>query len=263
MLSTIQPGQPNLDAASCFDLSVQRLVAAATVGEPLKPVMQSIVRELGFESFFYAMSTGPSPHHESKSFVWTTLPAEWITIYDKNAYIEVDPRITLSWGRTTPLVWDAATIGGDAKVRRFLEHAAQYGIRSGVAVAFSDATNARYGVAFNSPISPVDGLRQQQIADRLGTLMVLTASFHDLFMASVVNRGLPPGLKGTPLSQRERQCLQMAAHGMTSADIGIKLGIVERTANFHFSNILSKLDALNRHEAIAIGMKLGLIRMDL
>ena len=93
--------------------------------------------------------------------------------------------------------------------------------------------------------------------------MVLTAGFHDLFMAQVVTRGLAPGQQGAPLSERERQCLQMAAHGMTSADIGIKLGIVERTANFHFSNILSKLDALNRHEAIAKGMKLGLIRMDL
>jgi DNA-binding CsgD family transcriptional regulator len=263
MLSTIQPGQPDLAAVGCFDFSLQRLVAAAASGEPLKPVMQTIVRELGFESFFYAMSTGLTPHHESKSFVWTTLPDEWIAIYDKNAYIEIDPRITLSWGRTTPLVWDAATVGGDAKVRRFLEHAAEYGIRSGVAVAFSDAMNARYGVAFNSPVSPVDGLRRQQIADRIGTLMVLTASFHDLFMASVVGRGVPPGIKGAPLSQRERQCLQMAAHGMTSADIGIKLGIAERTANFHFSNILSKLDALNRHEAIAKGMKLGLIRMDL
>ena len=50
---------------------------------------------------------------------------------------------------------------------------------------------------------------------------------------------------------------------MTSADIGIKLGIAERTANFHFANILSKLDALNRHEAIAKGMNLGIIGMDL
>ena len=43
----------------------------------------------------------------------------------------------------------------------------------------------------------------------------------------------------------------------------VKLGIAERTANFHFSNILSKLDALNRHEAIAKGMQLGLIHRDL
>jgi DNA-binding CsgD family transcriptional regulator len=49
---------------------------------------------------------------------------------------------------------------------------------------------------------------------------------------------------------------------MTSADIGIKLGIAERTANFHFGNILTKLDALNRHEAIAKGMKRGIIQMD-
>jgi DNA-binding CsgD family transcriptional regulator len=89
--------------------------------------------------------------------------------------------------------------------------------------------------------------------------MVFVARFHDLFMTNVVNRGLPPAQRGVPLSPRELECLQLAAHGMTSADIGIKLGIAERTANYHFANILSKLDVLNRHEAIAKGMSLGLI----
>ena len=45
---------------------------------------------------------------------------------------------------------------------------------------------------------------------------------------------------------------------MTSIDIGEKLGIAERTVNFHFGNILSKLGALNRHEAIAIAVRRGL-----
>src|SRR5206468_2772524 len=132
-----------------------------------------------------------------------------------------------------------------------------------VAVGFSNLTTTRFGVAFNSSISPVSAARQREIADRLGSMMVLTAGLHELFMANVVQRGLPPAQQGAPLSPRERQCLQMAARGLTSADIGIKLGIAERTANFHFSNILSKLDALNRHEAIAKGMKLGYIRMEL
>src|SRR5207247_3636934 len=104
----------------------------------------------GVYSFMYCMSTDPRPHQESRSYFWTTLPREWVALYDKNAYIEVDPRITLTCGRTTPLVWDAATVGGDARVRRFLDHAAQYGIRSGVVVGFSDLTNARFGVVFNS-----------------------------------------------------------------------------------------------------------------
>jgi DNA-binding CsgD family transcriptional regulator len=263
MLQTITPGKPNLQGAEFLDPTIQPLVAAALAGGSLEPVMLAIVRELGFESFFYAMSTGVRPAHESKSYVWTNLPREWVHAYDKNAYIEVDPRITQTWDRTAPLIWDAATIAGDGKVRQFLEHAAQYGIRSGVAVAFSDARHARYGMTFNSPISPVDEKRRQAIERQLGTLMMLAATFHDLFMVMVVDRGIPSGLSGQPLSPRELQCLKLAAHGMTSGDIGIKLGIAERTANFHFSNILSKLDALNRHEAIAKGMQLGLIQRDL
>ena len=261
MLSIIQPGAPHLEAAIAQDASIRPLITAAAAGQPLEPVMQSIVEGLGFDSFMYALSTAARPDHGGRSYVWTTLPREWIAIYDKNAYIEVDPRITMSWGRTTPLVWDSATIGGDAKVRRFLVHAAEYGIRSGVAVGFSDPGNARFGVAFNSSISPVGEERQKMIDARLGTLMLLSAGCHEIFMTKVIDRGIPPALQGTALSPREIQCLQMAAHGMTSADIGIKLGIVERTANYHFGNILTKLHALNRHEAIAKGVRLGLIRM--
>jgi len=263
MLENITPGKPDVDLKGCYGISLQPLIAAAAAGEPLEPLMNSIVRGFGFDNFTYTVSTDSHPNHETRAYVWSSLPREWVAVYDKNAYVEVDPRITMSWGRTTPLIWDAATIGGDAKVRAYLDHAAQYGIRSGVTISFSDLRYPRCGAAFSSGISPVSESRYQTIVDRLGELMMLSAGFHDLFMTNVVTRGIPPAQTGAPLSQRERQCLQMAAHGMTSADIGIKLGIAERTANFHFSNILSKLDALNRHEAIAKGMKLGLIRMDL
>jgi LuxR family quorum-sensing transcriptional regulator LasR len=68
--------------------------------------------------------------------------------------------------------------------------------------------------------------------------------------------------QGSPLSPRECQCLTLAAHGMTSIDIGLKLSITERTVNFHFSNIISKLGVLNRHEAIAMGVAHGLVRVE-
>jgi DNA-binding CsgD family transcriptional regulator len=225
--------------------------------------MTRIIEELGFSSFIFAMATDPLPNHDSRSYIWTTLPREWIAEYDRNAYIEIDPRITLSWGRAIPLIWDAATIDGDARVQAFLQRAAAFGIRSGVTVSFSDTRHPRFGASFNSDVSPVSEERHRKIVDRLGDLMMLTAAIHDVFLTRVVMRGVAPGQKGAPLSPRELQCLKLAAHGMTSGDIGIKLGIAERTANFHFSNILSKLDALNRHEAIAKGMQLGLIQRDL
>jgi DNA-binding CsgD family transcriptional regulator len=262
MLQQIAPGKPNIPVTNDLGSFVKPLLDAAGSGKPLEPVMAAIVRGFGFDSFMYAMTTDPRPHHDSRSYVWTTLPAEWIAEYDRNAYVEVDPRITLTWGRTTPLIWDSATIDGDARVRRFLDHAGRYEIRSGVAVAFSDPTHARFGVAFNSSISPVTEHRHREIVNNLGNLMVLTAEFHDVFMARFVRRGLPPSQEGQPLSPRERQCLQMAARGLTSADIGIKLGIAERTANFHFSNAISKLGVLNRHEAIAKALTTGQIGVD-
>jgi DNA-binding NarL/FixJ family response regulator len=49
---------------------------------------------------------------------------------------------------------------------------------------------------------------------------------------------------------------------MTSKDIGLKLGITQRTANFHFANIISKLGVLNRQEAIATAVAQGIIEVD-
>ena len=123
----------------------------------------------------------------------------------------------------------------------------------------TDANNVRYGAAFNSSQSPITATRRQAISDQLGNLMVLTAGLHEFFMANVVRCGLAPSHQGAPLSGREKQCLEMAARGMTSADIGLKLGIAERTANFHFGNLIGKLGVLNRHEAIAKAITTGQI----
>jgi DNA-binding CsgD family transcriptional regulator len=158
-------------------------------------------------------------------------------------------------------LWDAADIAGPPQVRKFLDHAAAYGICSGVVVAFNGLDNSRVGFGLNSSISPVSRERRDEITQHLGTLMLLGTRLHDLFMSHVVRRGIPPVQQGKPLSRREKQCLEMAARGMTSADIGIKLGITDRGANFHFGNILSKLAALNRNEAIAKAITLGLIRI--
>jgi DNA-binding CsgD family transcriptional regulator len=170
--------------------------------------------------------------------------------------------MTLAWGRSTPFVWDSSEIVAEGRVREFLDAAAQYGIRSGVGVALTDANNIRYGVAFNSSLSPVSEARRLQIEDQLGDMMMLAAGLHEFFMATVITRGLPPVTQGQPLSNRERECLIMAAKGMTSADIGIKLGIAERTANFHFGNLIGKLGVLNRKEAIAKAITTGQIHLD-
>jgi DNA-binding CsgD family transcriptional regulator len=93
----------------------------------------------------------------------------------------------------------------------------------------------------------------------LGNVMHFSSLFHWIFIKRYIERNIPPPQQGHPLSEREISCLQYAAHGMTSVDIGLKLGIAARTANFHFTNLICKLGALNRHEAIATAVARGII----
>jgi len=260
MLKSMQPGKPTTTSTAETNELLNPLLEAASRGSPLLPPMQSIVHALGFDSFMYGMSTDPKPNRESRSFVWTTLPPEWVAYYDRNSLIEIDPRLTLTVNRTSPLLWDSATLAGGPEATRFFGEASRFGINSGVVVSFRDPDHARIIVALNSHVSPTDEARNLMIRRHLGDIMVLATSFHDVFMSNFVDRGVPPRQLGIPLSPREQQCLQMAAHGLTSNDIAGKLGIAERTIHFHFSNILSKLDALNRQEAIAKGVAGGLIR---
>lgn len=64
---------------------------------------------------------------------------------------------------------------------------------------------------------------------------------------------------GEALTAREVEVLQMIAAGESNKRIAWKLGISEHTAKFHVASILAKLGAGSRAEAVAIGIRRGLI----
>jgi LuxR family quorum-sensing system transcriptional regulator CciR len=183
-----------------------------------------------------------------------------VRLYGERGYIEVDPRVTKTYNRNVPFVWDAAEYRDDPLCRDFLRDAARFGGCSGVAVSFRDPDHGRVLVAVNARVTPVDEERRQFVARQLGEIVLLAMSFHDFFMAHLVDYEPALMVRVAPLTPREAQCLEMAANGMTSADIALKLGIKPRTANFHFGKIVTKLGVLNRKEAIAMGIARGLIR---
>jgi len=62
-----------------------------------------------------------------------------------------------------------------------------------------------------------------------------------------------------PLTARERQVLGMLGAGLGNKEIASRLKISEHTAKFHVASILGKLGASSRTEAVAIGLRRGLI----
>ena len=64
-----------------------------------------------------------------------------------------------------------------------------------------------------------------------------------------------------PLTEREREVLQLVAQGLQNKEIAARLGIRERTVKFHVSTILGKLGAANRVEAVRLAVQQGLVEM--
>jgi DNA-binding CsgD family transcriptional regulator len=61
------------------------------------------------------------------------------------------------------------------------------------------------------------------------------------------------------LTRRERDVMALVSEGLTNRAIGERLFIAEKTASVHVSNVLAKLGASGRAEAVAIVARLGLL----
>ncbi|MCS6849448.1 MAG: LuxR C-terminal-related transcriptional regulator [Anaerolineae bacterium] len=59
------------------------------------------------------------------------------------------------------------------------------------------------------------------------------------------------------LTQREQEVLTLMSRGLRNKEIAAYLGVSERTAAFHVGNVLAKLGADGRIEAINIARALG------
>lgn len=68
-----------------------------------------------------------------------------------------------------------------------------------------------------------------------------------------------PHKLGQELTGREQDVLTLMVEGLSNTAIGDRLQISRSTVRFHVSNILSKLEAANRAEAVAIAVKHKLV----
>jgi DNA-binding CsgD family transcriptional regulator len=120
------------------------------------------------------------------------------------------------------------------------------------------ATGDRMGAAEQASLA-------HEVAVRLGAVPLRTA------VEGLVRRGrldvTLPGIGRLPevsavLTPREAEVLGLLAHGRTNKQVGAELYISEKTASVHVSNIIAKLGASGRTEAVAIAAQRGLLPVD-
>lgn len=63
------------------------------------------------------------------------------------------------------------------------------------------------------------------------------------------------------LTRREREVLHLIGQGLADKEIAVSLGTSTKTAQYHVANLLNKLGARNRTNAVRIGYARGILDM--
>jgi len=103
--------------------------------------------------------------------------------------------------------------------------------------------------------------------DQLGAALEAAAAGLVILHPAEISAAFPAAVPTTqplaelrePLTRREREVLQMLAAGLANKEIAARLHISDHTAKFHVAAILGKLGAATRTEAVALGIRRGLV----
>jgi DNA-binding NarL/FixJ family response regulator len=85
----------------------------------------------------------------------------------------------------------------------------------------------------------------------------VTVIMQNLASLSAQNAKQPPAVS---LSEREIEILRLVAEGQSNAAISGKISLSENTVKYHLKNIMQKLNAHNRMEAVIIAVRDGLLK---
>ena len=94
-------------------------------------------------------------------------------------------------------------------------------------------------------------------AKPLGQAIEELAIRHQLALRAPTTTATVAQRTNVHLTRRELEVLGLILKGMTNRKIGRALGITEKTASVHVSNLLAKLGVANRTAAAAVAHQLG------
>jgi DNA-binding NarL/FixJ family response regulator len=110
--------------------------------------------------------------------------------------------------------------------------------------------------------SPDELVRAIRVAARGESLLQPTVAARVLDkLGEMMTTGETRPSKST-LTAREREVLRLLAGGARTRDVAETLFISERTVKSHIANVMQKLDANTRAEAVARAIQLGLLSGD-
>lgn len=236
------------------DFIVAEAIKAADTIERAYAECRGVAQLLGFRHFLLGFRL-PVPLTQPMQLILSGYPAAWRARYDEQRYMLIDPVLKQVVTSTLPIEWDQVDRSSPA-VSQLFKEAAEHGLAHGLTIPLHGAQgeSTLLSLSRDTPL-PEDRVERARLASR--------AQWFTMHLHECIRRiALAPTseLRGEPpqrLTERERQCLRLAAEGYNAGEIASELNITERTVVFHFARCQQKLSVSNRGQAIARAIALG------
>ncbi len=192
-----------------------------------------------------------------------SFPAEWFHKYASQKLYEIDPVFKKNFADFSVQYW-TDTYKTDNPSVKFLCLKNDFGLGDGCTHGVKSSKKMQgsmFSLSCKSPICRSSkSCNSSSSQRRIET--ILNQIIPHLHNALCRIAGQSAKRQINPLSPKELEVLNWIKEGKTSWDISTILGISERTVNFHATNVMQKLDAISRPQAIANAISLGLIEVD-
>jgi len=180
--------------------------------------------------------------------VISNYPAAWINRYAACHYERIDPVIRHALNHSGAFTWgpDFAPLDALRPEQQLFDEASQFGIKYGFTIPIHDHDGSTAVITFATSDRRAAFCRS--IRRNAQLLRLLATNFHA--HARRRTRVIQP-FESTGLSRRQIECLNWAAQGKSTWEIGKIIGVSQRTAAFHLEKAKEKLGARNITQAVA------------
>jgi len=236
-------------------LQVFHYAAQAETSEDVRDVLTQFQGLFPFDRLLGGLARlSPSGKFEGfTNVVNVSYPDEWLYLYWKNGYADVDPVFRAASRSPGTQIWKQTYQQATSKEELdFIETARGFGLADGITTSSVDLKCGLATFYSFAGGEDVDAERYAQLVEYLG---------HHLHLALMrtARKNAPATEKCVKeLSPREVTILNWIKNGKTNWEVGQILGVTERTVRFHLASIFSKLDVTSRSQAVAAAMEHGL-----
>ena len=245
-----------MDKAALFKF-LELDISEADTGQ-VSQSLEDVVDEAGFD--YFTLTRQPLLRAEQESLVLAgRWPDGWPELYVKRKYAAIDPALRYLGYCQRGFRWqEAAAFFEDdphyKRIVRMLKQAKKYGLEDG----YVFPVHGRQGFAGMLTVAG------RPVELSAGEILMFEAVARKALWALMerTNIDVPvsdPANRSHNMTKREIETLSLLAQGYTSGEMGSTLGLSTHTVDWYMNGIQNKLDAKNRHHAVAIAFRRGLI----